>query len=178
VRITTCDRSAGVALLAVLFALTLLMLLALPFAVSMSVGADAAVREVEETSVVQAAASARELLLAHRDRLREEFEAFRPTATRYSPLSFFFNFSHNVLKGAVVDGLLRGTPWPVALTDLFTSYPHDPDVSANTVGLAETLMGYARANPQKIRGRFMPVIVYDPSTGRESFGNTIRKFME
>ncbi|MBM3962700.1 MAG: hypothetical protein FJ306_12485, partial [Planctomycetes bacterium] len=52
------------ALLAVLFALTLLMLLALPFAVSMSVGADAAVREVEETSVVQAAASARELLLA------------------------------------------------------------------------------------------------------------------
>ncbi|MCA3007382.1 MAG: hypothetical protein INH34_03290 [Phycisphaerales bacterium] len=63
-RIATCDRSAGVALLAVLFALTLLMLLALPFAVSMSVGADAAVREVEETSVVQAAASARELLLA------------------------------------------------------------------------------------------------------------------
>ena len=116
---------------------------------------------------------ARELLLAHRDRLRDEFEAFRPTATRYSPLSFFFNFSHNVLKGAVVDGLLRGAPWPVALTDLFTSYPHDPDVSANKVALAETLMGYARANPQRIRGRFMPVIVYDPSTGRESFGNTI-----
>jgi hypothetical protein len=121
---------------------------------------------------------ARELLLAHRDRLREEFEAFRPTSAAYSPLSFFFNFSHNVLKGAVVDGLLRGAPWPVTLTDLFTSYPHDPDVSANKVGLAETLMGYARANPQRIRGRFMPVIVYDPSTGRESFGNTIRKFME
>ena len=121
---------------------------------------------------------ARELLLAHRERLREEFEAFRPTAARYSPLSFFFNFSHNVLKGAVVDGLLRGAPWPVALTDLFTSYPHDDAVSANKVGLAETLMGYARANPQKIRGRFMPVIVYDPATGRESFGNTLRKFLE
>lgn len=121
---------------------------------------------------------ARELLLAHRARLREEFEALRPTAAAYSPLSFFFNFSHNVLKGAVVDGLLRGVPWPVSLTDLFTIYPRDPDVSANKVGLAETLMGYARANPQRIRGRLMPVIVYDPATGRESFGNTIRKFME
>ncbi len=121
---------------------------------------------------------ARELLLAHRDRLREEFEAFRPTSAAYSPLSFFFNFSHNVLKGAVVDGLLRGAPWPVGLIDLFTSYPHDPGVSATKVGLAETLMGYARANPQRIRGRFMPVIVYDPATGRESFGNTMRRFME
>lgn len=54
----------GVALLAVLFALTLLMLLALPFAVSMTVGADAAMRDVEETSVQQASASVRELLLA------------------------------------------------------------------------------------------------------------------
>ena len=57
-------REAGVALLAVLFALTLLMLLTLPFAVSMSVGADAAARDVEEASVGQASASARELLLA------------------------------------------------------------------------------------------------------------------
>lgn len=54
----------GVALLAVLFALTLLMLLALPFAVSMTVGADAAMRDVEETSVQQASASVREMLLA------------------------------------------------------------------------------------------------------------------
>lgn len=121
---------------------------------------------------------ARELLLAHRDRLRDEFEAFRPTSAAYSPLSFFFNFSHNVLKGAVVDGLLRGAPWPVALTDLFTCYPLDADVSATKVRLAETLMGYARSNPQRIRGRLMPVIVYDPATGRESFGNTIRRLME
>ena len=42
---------------------------------------------------------ARELLLAHRQRLREEFEPYRPTALMYSPLSFFFNFSHNVVKG-------------------------------------------------------------------------------
>lgn len=121
---------------------------------------------------------ARELLLAHRAQLRDEFEALRPTAARYSPLAFFFNFSHNVLKGAVVDALLRGAPWPVTLTDLFTAYPDDAEVSGHKVALAETLMGYARANPQQIRGRLMPVIVYDPSTGRESFGHTIRRFME
>lgn len=55
---------SGVALLAVLFALTLLMLLALPFGVSMSAGADAAAREVEAARVAQASASVRDLLLA------------------------------------------------------------------------------------------------------------------
>ncbi len=54
----------GIALLAVLFALTLLALLALPFAVSMNVGADASVRAVERAQVEQASASARDLLLA------------------------------------------------------------------------------------------------------------------
>ena len=121
---------------------------------------------------------ARELLLAHRERLREEFEAYRPTAQRYSPLSFFFNFSHNVVKGTIVDGLLRGDPWPVTLTDLFTSLPHDPEVSADRTALATVLMGYARSSPQTIRGKLMPVIVYDPATGRESFGTTLRKLME
>ncbi|MEP7116723.1 MAG: hypothetical protein ABI880_04035 [Acidobacteriota bacterium] len=121
---------------------------------------------------------ARELLLAHRDRLREEFEVFRPTAQFYSPLSFFFNFSHNVVKGTIVDALLRARPWPVTLTDLFTSLPRDPDVSADRTALATLLMGYARSSPQTIRGQLMPVIVYDPSTGRESFGNTMRKLME
>ncbi|HEX5054060.1 MAG TPA: hypothetical protein VFZ65_19935 [Planctomycetota bacterium] len=54
----------GVALLAVLFALTLLALLALPFSVSMRVGADAAARAVEQAAVEQGSASARDLLLA------------------------------------------------------------------------------------------------------------------
>ncbi len=121
---------------------------------------------------------ARELLLAHRDRLREEFEAFRPTARTYSPLSFFFNFSHNVVKGTIVDGLLRSRPWAVTLTDLFTAFPRDPDVSADKTAAASMLMGYARSSPQTIRGKLMPVIVYDPATGREAFGTTMRKLME
>jgi len=48
----------------VLFALTLLMLLALPFAISMSVGADAAMRDVDQVEAEQASASVRALLLA------------------------------------------------------------------------------------------------------------------
>ncbi|MBM4063429.1 MAG: hypothetical protein FJ265_20360, partial [Planctomycetes bacterium] len=55
---------SGIALLAVLFALTLLAVLALPFAVSMGVGGEVATREVERTQVELASASVRDLLLA------------------------------------------------------------------------------------------------------------------
>lgn len=61
---TSKHSEHGMALLAVLFALTLLMLLSVPFAISMSVGADAAMRDVEQTSTEQASASVRELMLA------------------------------------------------------------------------------------------------------------------
>ena len=121
---------------------------------------------------------AREQLLAYRGRLRDEFEPFRPTGQRYSPLSFFFNFSHNVLKGTVVDALLRRQAWPLSLNDLFTSFGQDGQASDQKILLASTLMAYARQSPQTIRGRLMPVIVYDPSTGRETFGNTLRRLME
>src|SRR5262249_31535835 len=48
-----------------------------------------------------------------RAELVEAFERFRPDETRYSPLAFFFNFSHNVVKGLVADAVLRARPWPV-----------------------------------------------------------------
>lgn len=54
----------GIALLAVLVALTLLLLLALPFSVSMSRGADAAQRAIEERQAELLSASARDLMLA------------------------------------------------------------------------------------------------------------------
>jgi hypothetical protein len=115
--------------------------------------------------------------LRHRHELLAEFEPFRPTPARYSPLSFYFNFSHNVVKGTVVDALLRGQPWPLTLNDLLSS---DDDVSRAALkeSLAATLMAYARANPHKIRGQLMPVIVYDPGSGREAFGVTMRKLKE
>ena len=39
-------------------------------------------------------------------------------------------------------------------------------------------MGYARANPDTIRGRPMPVIVYDPRAGRRAFDITIGKLKD
>lgn len=111
-----------------------------------------------------------ELFAVHRDALLELFERYRPRDDVYSPLSFFFNFSHNVLKGMVVDALLRGRPWDVSFNDLLAE-----GGPAEKIELATTLMGYARRNPDRIRGRLMPVIVYDPATGREAFTAALRK---
>ncbi|MEZ6037714.1 MAG: hypothetical protein R3F29_09560 [Planctomycetota bacterium] len=62
---TRNGRERGLALMAVLFALTLLMLLALPFAVSMSVGASSASRLADQASTAQSSASVRDLQLAN-----------------------------------------------------------------------------------------------------------------
>jgi hypothetical protein len=119
-----------------------------------------------------------ERFAACRTELLEHFEAFRPTDRAYSPLSFFFNFSHNVVKGTVVDALLRGAPWAVSLNDLLTALPRTEPAAAAKVSLATTLMGYARRNPDRIGGRMMPVIVYDPRAGRQAFGVALRKLRD
>ncbi len=62
-----------------------------------------------------------ELFARHRAALVEAFQRFRPLPDTYSPLSFFFNFSHNVLKGTVVDALLRGRVWPLTFDDMLTT---------------------------------------------------------
>jgi hypothetical protein len=110
-----------------------------------------------------------------RGELLDQFDRFQPGADAYSPLSFFFNFSHNVLKGTIVDALLRGAPWEVALNDLFTGVQREGVDGSRKTALANVLMGYARANPHRIRGRLMPVIVYDPQTGRQAFNLTLRR---
>jgi hypothetical protein len=109
--------------------------------------------------------------------LLESFEAFRPGEATYSPLSFFFNFSHNVVKGAVVDALVTGEPWSVTLNDLLTAMPAEPAAGPKH-SLATRLMGYARLQPDQIRGRPMPAIVYDPTAGRRAFGLTLRKLKD
>lgn len=113
----------------------------------------------------------------HRSELVAGFERHRPSDEAYSPLSFFFNFSRNVLKGAVVDAMLWGEPWPVSLNDLLTSLPDataDAAPLAKREALARTLMDYARKNPHRIRGKLTPVIVYDPETGRRAFAAAMR----
>jgi hypothetical protein len=117
----------------------------------------------------------REQFLSHQPTLLEAFERFQPSPDAYSPLSFFFNFSHNVVKGQVVDSLVWSLPWPVGLSDLFTSEVRDETPERSRETLARTLTAYARTNPHKIRGRLMPVIVYDPEAGYRAFRLTLRR---
>ena len=91
-----------------------------------------------------------ELFLQHRDPLVEAFQRYKPAADAYSPLSFFFNFSHNVLKGTIVDALLRGSPWDLTFNDLLTALPRDQS-GETKAALARTLMNYAREHPDRIR---------------------------
>ena len=107
--------------------------------------------------------------------LLDAFQKYRPSETAYSPLSFFFNFSHNVVKGAVIDALLWGEAWDVSLNDLFTGVPRAGLEDGSQQLLATTLMAYARSNPDRIRGRLMPVIVYDPQAGRRAYSVAIEK---
>lgn len=112
----------------------------------------------------------------HRHSLLGAFEAFRPSPTAYSPLSFFFNVAHSVTRGAVVDAMLWGEPWPVALNDLLSSRADTPPGAApldKRVALATTLMDYARKNPHRVRGKATPWIVYDPATGRRAYNEAI-----
>ncbi len=139
--------------------------------------ADARAFVGDSTAEVDVAAAERtefrDLFLRHRERLLGEFEAYRPRADAFSPLSFFFNFAHNVIKGTVVDALLRGRRWPT-FNDLLTARD-DGAPGAERIALAETLMGYARANPDRIRGEPTPVIVYDPRAGHAAFTVTMKK---
>ena len=119
-----------------------------------------------------------ELFQKHRAGLLEEFERHRPSEEAYSPVSFFFNFPHNLLKGVVVDALHRGEPWTLSLNDLLTGIPRGAAESESRTMLAKTMMGYARKSPDRIRGRLVPVIVYDPRAGRRAFTDTMRRLGE
>jgi hypothetical protein len=114
----------------------------------------------------------------HKDALLDAFPRYRPDEATYSPLSFFFNFSHNVVKGAVVDALLWGEAWDVTLNDLLTGVPRPGLEDGSQQLLATTLMAYARSNPDRIRGKLMPVIVYDPQSGRRAYTVAMEKLAQ
>lgn len=114
----------------------------------------------------------------HKDALLAAFPKYRPADMAYSPLSFFFNFSHNVVKGTVVDALLWGEAWDVSLSDLLSGVPRAGLEEGSQQLLATTLMGYARSNPDRIRGKLMPVIVYDPQSGRRAYTVALEKLAQ
>jgi len=114
----------------------------------------------------------------HKPALLDAFQRYRPSDTGYSPISFFFNFSHNVVKGTVVDALLWGEAWDVSMNDLLTGVPRAGLEDGSQQLLATTLMAYARSNPDRIRGKLMPVIVYDPQSGRRAYTATMEKLSQ
>jgi hypothetical protein len=115
-----------------------------------------------------------ELFHRHKQELVEAFEPYRPSDRAYSPLSFSFNFSHNILKGIVVDALIWRVPSPLTLNDLLRASPPEAAAGEAKKKLTGTLVAYARASPDTIRGRPMPVILYDPSAGRQKFSFMMR----
>ncbi len=109
----------------------------------------------------------RELFEKHREELLKDFDRHKPSVDRYSPIAFSFNFPHNLIKAAVVDAAIRGEGWKVTLNDLLRG--GNPDSEK----LARTLMAYAVASPEKLRGREFPIIVYDPYAGIRTFTRTL-----
>ena len=110
----------------------------------------------------------------HQDSLIPVFDQHRPRDRGFWPLALFFNFSQNVLKGLVVHSLLKGQPGRIGLNDLFTGVPRSDADENEKLAVARTLTAYARINPDTIRGRLSPVIVYDPVVGRQYFGGAMR----
>jgi hypothetical protein len=64
------------------------------------------------------------------------------------------------------------------MNDLLTGVPRPGLEAGSQQLLATTLMGYARSHPDRIRGRLMPVIVYDPQAGRRAYSVTIEKLTQ
>ncbi len=116
----------------------------------------------------------REVFEAYRQDLLEEFATQDPTGRPYSPLAFSYNFAQNIVKGTVVDALLRKRAWSISLNDLLTGLAPEPELAGRRE-LAETLAQYARDHPDWIRGAWRPVILYDPQAGRRAFRLTMEK---
>jgi hypothetical protein len=110
----------------------------------------------------------------HQD-LFQEFAAHRPTDQSYSPIAFSFNFPHNLLKGIVVDALFKGEPSTVSMNRLLSAFPKGQNGRET---LTRTLMGYARRVPDKIGGRPVPVIYYDPSLALRTYVKTLTTLRE
>jgi hypothetical protein len=128
-----------------------------------------------DTSSLLEAGPFRDRLARHGVTLARHFSTLTPTADQYSPLSLFFNFSHNVLKGTVIDAIFRGDSWTVSFNDLLIGANGGRSPLESRSALAATLMGYAKRHPQRIRGQLLPVIVYDPAFGRTVHQTTMAR---
>jgi hypothetical protein len=110
------------------------------------------------------------LFLKYHQELLRDFEAHRPSDQYYSPIAFSFNFPHNLVKGMVIDALFNAQSSCISLNDLLTGVPRSRN---GKEALTRTLMGYARRVPDKIGGRPVPVIYYDPALALRTYVKTL-----
>jgi hypothetical protein len=115
------------------------------------------------------------LFLKYNQDLFAEFESHRPSDQYYSPIAFSFNFPHNLVKGMVIDALFKAQPSNVSLNGLLTGIPKGQN---GKEALTRTLMGYARRVPDKIGGRPVPVIYYDPALALRTYVKTVGTLRE
>jgi hypothetical protein len=78
----------------------------------------------------------------------------------------------------VIDSLLRGKALALSLNDLLTGISDGGPKADARQTMVNTLFGYARSSPDRIRGQLTPAIIYDPSSGRETFSVAMRKIRE
>jgi hypothetical protein len=115
----------------------------------------------------------RGLFHRYKEDLLREFETHRPSDRIYSPLTFNFNFPHNVLKALVIDALLEAEGVKLTLNDLLSGVPRNEELRKQRQALASTLMKFARFIPDSVKGRAVPVMNYDPQAGLLSFAKTL-----
>jgi len=110
----------------------------------------------------------------------------------FSPVTLMREYSRMRAEGARSSSTFRttwrkarlstrsceGRPDADAERYALTGISRDDEQNEAKEALGTTLMGYARANPHKIRGRLMPFIVYDPAAGRRAFCITLQKLKQ
>lgn len=119
--------------------------------------------------------------------LAELFHTLRPARDRFSPLSFHFNFPHNVVVAGTTLALLEEAPGALPLDDLLLTRPDDiPGVTegapAEQTGsedlrrpLARALMLYAGARPERLEARGARLILLDSHAGERIVDATLER---
>lgn len=113
------------------------------------------------------------MLESHGAPLLEELEAVEPDRDGYSPLGLLFNFPHNALVGIVTMALQESRPQPIPINALFEEASDAAVAPSAQRALAERLMEFSEASPERLGYRGARLIAYDPLTGKRSYAMAV-----
>jgi hypothetical protein len=117
----------------------------------------------------------RERLSRYGPHLLTEFERHQPSTGAYSPLGFACNFLSNAAVATVAISLADASARPQpSLNALFTRERAGASPEESARRLAERLMEYSSAEPQRLGAGGAPLIVYDPYDAIHCFNTAIR----